>query len=257
MFIRGQRVTNCSPLISRYEPKGFVIENQRWDPITATASATLSTFSGLTQSTANIFVKPAQIRRVGSSPQLQAVGAKPSPLNSSDSELHRNGSPSRSRSKEDLISDTQSIKSQNLSKHESHGKTHVAASMALASASGVGGFFKHYAKGFLLDMPLAFAEGSRAVPKLYGEEVADYGTVKDWKSGFIKSGKSLTLGLGSGLADLVVQPYEGAKEKGAVGAIAGIGKGVLGFSSKASSGKSLRSFLCHSPPIPLLFFCLK
>jgi hypothetical protein len=116
-------------------------------------------------------------------------------------------------------------------------KPNMAASMALASASGVGGFFKHYAKGFLIDMPVAFAEGSRAVPKLYGEEVPDYGTVKDWKSGFSKSGKNLTLGLGDGLADLVVQPYKGAKEKGIVGGIAGVGKGLLGFSTKASSGK--------------------
>lgn len=122
--------------------------------------------------------------------------------------------------------------------------------MALASASGVGDFFKHYTKGFLLDMPLAFAEGSRAVPKLYGGEVADYGTVKDWKSGLLVSGKSLTLGIGEGFADLVVQPYKGAKEKGVAGGITGVGKGLLGFSTKVSSGKlstSCESNNCRFP----------
>ncbi|KAF7538095.1 hypothetical protein G7054_g3267 [Neopestalotiopsis clavispora] len=216
----------------RHEPKGFVIENQRWDPITGTTSAVISTFSGMAQSTADIFVKPAQVRRVKSSTHVQAHATQststtldpkqpgslqPTPRGSGDSADERASS---------LVEG-----------HTMDNKLNMAASMALASASGVGGFFKHYAKGFLIDMPVAFAEGSRAVPKLYGEEVPDYGTVKDWKSGFSKSGKNLTLGLGDGLADLVVQPYKGAKEKGIVGGIAGVGKGLLGFSTKASSGK--------------------
>jgi len=189
----------------------------------------------MAHSTADIFVRPAQVRRMGSSAHLQAATVGPG----SEGEENAHGKAISS-------SDTASVYSHSSSKKSSSSdKENVAASMARASASGVGGFFKSYAKGFFVDMPVAFAEGSRAVPKLYGGEVADYGVVKDWKSGFIKSGKNLTLGLGEGLADLVVQPYEGAKEKGAVGGIAGVGKGLLSFSSKASSGKLTLAFYLY------------
>ncbi len=56
------------------------------------------------------------------------------------------------------------------------------------------------------------------LPQLLGDEAPDYGTVTDWKSGFLVSGKSLGLGLGEGFADLVVKPYKGAKQHGVIGA---------------------------------------
>lgn len=199
----------------------------------------------MAQSTADIFVKPAQVRRVGSSPQLQHPGETHEAESSKYHQFHGNGSLSSSRSKDDSTGDIASVNNPNSSKHKPHGKPKVALSMAHASASGIGGFFKHYTKGVFVDMPLAFAEGSRALPKLYGEEVRDYGTVKDWKSGLSKSGKVMTLGIAEGFADLVVKPYKGAKEKGAVGGIAGMGKGVLSFSTNVSSGKSIQSLLSY------------
>lgn len=199
----------------------------------------------MAHSTADIFVKPAQVHRTGSSPQLQHPGETHEADNSKHHEFPGNRSLSSFRSKDDSTTDVASVNSHNSSKHKPHSKPNVALSMAHASASGVGGFFKHYTKGVFIDMPLAFAEGSRALPKLYGEEVRDYGTVKDWKSGFTKSGKTLTLGIGEGFADLVVKPYKGVKEKGAVGGITGIGKGMLSFTTNVSSGKSTRSaFSC-------------
>lgn len=234
-------MTISSSPVFRYEPQGFAIENQRWDPITGTASSVISTFAGMAQSTADIFVKPAQVRRMGSSPQLQHHGETYEAERPKYHQFHRNGSLSSFRSKDDSTSDIASVNNHNSSKDNPHGKSRVALSMAHASASGIGGFFKHYTKGVFVEMPLAFAEGSRALPKLYGEEVRDYGTVKDWKSGLSKSGKILTLGIAEGFADLVVKPYKGAKEKGAVGGIAGLGKGVLSFSTNVSSGKSIKS----------------
>lgn len=202
----------------------------------------------MAHSTADIFVKPAQIRRMGSSPQLQHRGGTDESERSKDNELSRNSARSSFHSKDDSPSDIASVKSHNSSTNKPHAKPNVALSMAQASASGVGGFFKHYTKGVFVDMPLAFAEGSRALPKLYGEEVRDYGPVKDWKSGFSKSGKTLTLGIGEGLADLVVKPYKGAKEKGAIGGITGMGKGMLSFTTNVSSGKSARSIFYNLLP---------
>ncbi|KAK7706672.1 hypothetical protein SLS64_007503 [Diaporthe eres] len=174
---------------------------------------------------------------MGSSPQLQHPGETHEAESSKHNEFPENRSLSNFRSKDDSASDVASVNSHNSSKH----KPNVALSMASASASGVGGFFKHYTKGVFIDMPLAFAEGSRALPKLYGEEVRDYGTVKDWKSGFSKSGKTLTLGIGEGFADLVVKPYKGVKEKGAVGGITGMGKGMLSFTTNVSSVEAILS----------------
>lgn len=198
----------------------------------------------MAHSTADIFVKPAQVRRMGSSPQLENPGGTHE-NESSRNEFHGNGSLPIPRGKDESTSDIASVNSQNSSNNKPHARPNVALSMAQASASGVGGFFKHYTKGVFVDMPLAFAEGSRALPKLYGEEVRDYGTVKDWKSGLSKSGKTLTLGIGEGFADLVVKPYKGAKEKGAVGGITGMGKGVLSFTTNVTSGKSTQSIFYH------------
>lgn len=194
----------------------------------------------MARSTADIFVKPAQIHHMGGSPQLQHPAETHESESSKCNELPGSGSLSKFRSKDDSTSDMASINSHNSSKHKRHGRPNVALSMAYASASGVGGLMKHYTKGILIDTPLAIAEGSRALPKLYGEEVRDYGTIKDWKSGFSKSGKSLTLGIGEGFADLIVKPYKGVKEKGAVGGITGMGKGVLSFTTNVSSGKSIQ-----------------
>lgn len=204
----------------------------------------------MTHSATDILVKPAQVHRHGSSPQFQHPGETHGAESSKHNDSPGNRSLSGLHSKDDPMSDVASVNSHSSSKHKPHGRPNMALSMASASASGVGGFFKHYTKGLMIDMPLAFAEGSRALPKLYGEEVRDYGPVKDWKSGFSKSGKTMTLGIGEGFADLVVKPYKGVKEKGAVGGITGMGKGMLSFTTNVSSGKSTRpAFFFLSPAL--------
>ncbi|KAH8894214.1 sterol glucosyltransferase [Thozetella sp. PMI_491] len=110
----------------------------------------------------------------------------------------------------------------------------TALAMAKGSASGLGDFFKYFGKSYI-DIPVAFADGLHAVPRLYGEEPRDYGRVTDWKSGAVVAGKSF-VGMGEGMADLFVKPVQGAKSGGAVGAVTGVGKGFLSFSTKVASG---------------------
>lgn len=112
----------------------------------------------------------------------------------------------------------------------------TAGALASASASGVGGFFKSYGRGFYLDIPLAVTEGFRAVPKLYGERVPEHEPVQDWQSGARVAGNNFVRGMSEGISDLVVQPYKGGKEGGALGAAKGVGKGLLGMASKTASG---------------------
>ena len=57
------------------------------------------------------------------------------------------------------------------------GKATVAVGGSFAKMSGV------LVRGTLVDTPLALAEGMRNIPRLYGDEVKDYGKVTDWKSG--------------------------------------------------------------------------
>ncbi|CAG5158146.1 uncharacterized protein ALTATR162_LOCUS5006 [Alternaria atra] len=111
----------------------------------------------------------------------------------------------------------------------------TAGKMMAASAKGFGKFNVALLKGSIVDLPLAVAEGFRAVPKLYGEEVQDYGDATNIKTGFSKAGKNFAFGISGGLSDLFVRPYEDAKKHGALGFAKGLSKGVLGFGSKTAS----------------------
>lgn len=110
--------------------------------------------------------------------------------------------------------------------------------MSAASASGVAGFLKSSAGG-LVAIPYAFTEGFRNIPRLYGEEVRDLGTINDWKSGVSAGAKVVIYGVADGVSDIFVLPYKGAQQDGALGAVKGFGKGLAGISSKLFTGKLL------------------
>ncbi|KAF2008820.1 glycosyltransferase family 1 protein [Aaosphaeria arxii CBS 175.79] len=119
----------------------------------------------------------------------------------------------------------------------------TAGRMAAASAKKFGRFNMTVLKGLGVDIPYACAEGFRAVPKIYGEEVKDYGEVKDWSSGFVVAGKNFAYGITDGVTGLWTKPYEEGKSEGALGVAKGVGKGVLGFGSKvASAGLGLVAY---------------
>ncbi|KAF3047760.1 hypothetical protein E8E12_011621 [Didymella heteroderae] len=111
----------------------------------------------------------------------------------------------------------------------------TAGRMATASAKKFGRFNMTILKGLGVDIPYACAEGFRAVPKLYGEEVKDHGDVKDWSSGFEVAGKNFAHGMVDGVTGLWTKPYQEGKSDGALGVAKGVGKGLLGFGSKVAS----------------------
>ena len=118
-----------------------------------------------------------------------------------------------------------------------------------AGAVGFGNFVKHVYKGMIVDIPLAAAEGLRAVPRLYGEEVEDY-AVRDWKSGAIAGGKNFTQGMREGFTDIFTQTHKGAKEEGAVGMAKGFLKGTLSIGTKVPSGRLALFFFFLNPADP-------
>lgn len=86
-------------------------------------------------------------------------------------------------------------------------------------------------------MPLAVSEGLRAVPRLYGEEVRDHGTIRDWRSGATFAGKNFVYGMTDGFSDIFAQPYRGGQEEGAKGVMKGLAKGTVGVTTKVSAGE--------------------
>jgi hypothetical protein len=112
----------------------------------------------------------------------------------------------------------------------------TAGAMAAASGKSIGAIITSSMKGTMVDIPLAVTEGLRGVPKMYGEEVKDYGQVTDWKSGALVAGKTFAFAIPEGIADLVVQPYKGAKEDGVIGFTKGIGKGAMNLAVKTQAG---------------------
>lgn len=109
---------------------------------------------------------------------------------------------------------------------------------AEATISSLGGLLAFHAKGIFIDVPLATTEGLRAVPRLYGQDVRQYGPICDWKSGVEVAGKNFAYGLAEGVADLFVEPVRGAYREGTLGAAKGLGKGLLSAGTKIPSGKS-------------------
>ncbi|KAH6657053.1 hypothetical protein BKA67DRAFT_512878 [Truncatella angustata] len=208
--------------LSRYDANPIVIDVTRWEPVTATTSSLVSTLKGMTVSATDIFVKPVQAYQTPSGKSVEAglsKGDDAASLPSQDERSNRHLRPdvpeaSRSRSR----------------------SGNRLGKAVLGSASGVGGFFKHFTKGMYVDLPLATTEGLRSMPKLYGGEVREIGKVTDWKSGAIVAGKNFKDGMVDGFTDLVREPMKGGKEQGALGAIKGVGKGSANMLLKVSSG---------------------
>lgn len=111
----------------------------------------------------------------------------------------------------------------------------TAGRMASAAAKSFGRFNAALFKGAVVDLPLAAAEGFRAVPALYGEQITDHGAVTDVATGFSKAGRNFAFGMADGFADLFVRPVQDAQRDGARGLAKGLGKGVLGFAAKTAS----------------------
>lgn len=108
--------------------------------------------------------------------------------------------------------------------------------LAGASGKSIAMFAPRALKGMTVDIPLAFTEGLKNVPRLYGDTPRDHGPVIGFKSGATVAGKTFAWGFIDGLSDVVVKPYQGAQKEGVKGAVKGFGKGVAGMTTKTGAG---------------------
>ncbi|KAJ5098378.1 hypothetical protein N7532_005379 [Penicillium argentinense] len=200
-----------------YHVRPIYIQNRRWDPVTGTASSLITTGTDMLKATGDIVYRPyVEFSRA---PTNQAERAYPE---SSRSQSLDNAS----------VIETASVDSSATTKPSRLRNTGVAMG---GSAKSLGKAVGVWYKGMLIDMPLAAAEGLRAVPRLYGDEVKDHGIVTDWKSGATFAGKNFVHGISDGFSDIFNQPYNGGQEEGAKGVMKGIAKGTLGVTTKVSS----------------------
>jgi hypothetical protein len=96
----------------------------------------------------------------------------------------------------------------------------------MAAMKSLANFVPTALQGMTVDIPLAMTEGMRNVPRLYGEKPQHQVSITGIKSRFALGGTGFTSGMSEAMCDLVVKPYEGIRNDGAKGAVAGIGKGM-------------------------------
>ncbi|KAL0933945.1 uncharacterized protein CTRU02_210744 [Colletotrichum truncatum] len=195
-----------------FRPKPVYIDTDRWDPVTAALSSSLTVGTEMLTAAVDIVRKPVKAYKTESTSN-------------------------RSDKTDDLVlaKTLNSTKEPQVMKQDRSclGSSRVVMGSA-TTATGV--FVTSIIRGSYVNVPLAITEGLRAVPKLYGEDVPDHEPITGWKSGTRVAGHQFALGLAYGVCDIFVQPYLGARKEGGLGAVKGLGKGFVGTVTKIGSG---------------------
>jgi hypothetical protein len=188
--------------LTLYGPNLISIENRRWESVTASAAATAHIGKNLTGALIDIYAAPRRKYK-----DIRHLEAESRGEGSADAERRA------------------------LTAKE-------YASIAGAGAMTLPKLWGYAVKGLFVDSPLAAAEGFRATPRLFGENIKDHDAITDYKSGLKVAGKEAVTQIGFGLFDIFVQPYKGAKEEGVKGALKGFGRGTLGTLFKPAAGSA-------------------
>lgn len=198
------------------EIRPIIIETHRWDPITGTVSAALGAGRDITKAATDIVVQPAMVFKRRSKYRMSTSEER---MLDHETESHQHRQ-----------ADQQFVDGRSKGR-KSRSCVSTTKKMTTASATAAVDLFKSYSTSAVA-IPYAFTEGCRNIPALWGEEVRDIGTIRDWKSGTAAGAKILVYGIVDGVSGVFVMPYRGAQEQGAIGALKGVGKGLGGLSSK-------------------------
>lgn len=119
-----------------------------------------------------------------------------------------------------------------------HSQSHTGAAAAAGIATReLGKLSGGLAKGMLLDLPVAMADGFHHMPVLYGDKKMERGDVRGWKSGMVVGGKALAVGFYEGFTGIVTAPAKGAYRDGGIGFAKGMVTGTLGVLFKPGAGE--------------------
>ncbi|CAG8384820.1 unnamed protein product [Penicillium salamii] len=224
-FKKGRRIVKLSKIaafklkdqgrlqakhLQRHGTKPLSIEVQRWEPVTAISSATLSTVAGMADAGAGVFIDPyREYRRLQTNTEATGVSV-----------LEAEGSR------------TQEMP-QNASTDQND--TSHAKQMALASGISLAKFLGRSSRGLFVEIPLAATEGMRAIPRLYGDKLHANAPVQDWRSGMAVGWSGFTHGVYEGFTDIFVHTYRGKKKRGSLGVAEGLSKGLVSLAVKTGS----------------------
>ena len=105
-----------------------------------------------------------------------------------------------------------------------------------SAARGTGRLLLSPIKGLVVDIPLAAAEGMRALPQLYGDHsYSNRKPITDWKSGSVVGAQSFADGIRQGASDIFSQTFARKKQEGARGVAKGLGMGLVSLTAKTSA----------------------
>jgi hypothetical protein len=214
-------------MLSPFRAKQISIDTRRHDPISAILSASFQTAGSLGRAATSMVSEPMQAYKTAKlydetsehPPATFPSAQPPSTLSTSESvvdlnlELQQRGIP--------------------LSTHDPT----LARQVAYASAKSTGRLLLSPIKGLMIDIPLAAAEGMRALPQLYGDRsYSERKPITDWKSGSQVGLQSFSEGVRQGVTDIFSQTFARKKKEGAKGVVKGLGIGLVSFAAKTSAG---------------------
>lgn len=214
--------------LTLYSPNKFTIENRRWDPLTSASASAVRMSMQTLKGVNNIWYEPLKLSmEARETRRLQREQQRRQLEEMGESENGDGDGQGKGNNNDDDRTAAEAAPSKLL----------MASALSLPRLTGT------LAKSYAIDMPYAVAEGFRNLPKLYGEDVPPHAPVTDFKSGAIVGSKEVARGLATGLVDIFVQPYKGAKEDGVGGFVKGTGKGVLGtFAKLGGAGMAIWAY---------------
>lgn len=165
---------------SSYTSKPIIIDNHHCDPISSTTMAFASTQIDVFKASTGIFYQPYKVYKS----RHDGVGTSEVPSGS----ISNSDYMSTKDTKENNNYSSIKPKSTSIATGHQSGWITTKAMMA-ASGKSLGDFYVKGFKGLAVDIPVATADGLKNLPRLYGDEVRDNGSVTDWKSGAMVGGK--------------------------------------------------------------------
>lgn len=191
-----------------------VIDIRRWDPFTALLAAFIATIAHTTDAAAGVFKEPYKVYK----------------------ERHDNQPTDPSKHSEESDHQIKEGDDASVLLRDSTGhKQTTSLAMVTASATSAGRILTKYAKGILVDMPLAATEGMRAVPRLYNEDTKPHSKITGFRSGMSVAGEVFRQDTYEAITDIFVYTYKGKKMEGPKGVVAGLGKGLTSMTAKTAS----------------------
>jgi hypothetical protein len=216
-------------MLSPFRAKRINIDTKRTDPVSAVLSASFQTAGSMGRAAASMVSEPMQAYKTAKAHDesvekpatAPSVARSTSTISTSDNDAT------------DLSLSTQ----RRCEAASSSQDPTPARQVAYASAKSTGRLLLFPLKGLIVDIPLAAAEGMRALPLLYGDRsYSERKPITDWKSGSQVGFQSFRDGLHQGATDIFSQTFARKKKEGAKGVLKGLGIGLVNFAAKTSAG---------------------